>query len=185
MHPGTGAPRKRRPRIAMLRLQSLLPFFLFVPLALLGANSLAQVPEGAPNQGGVPDEQEPETPTPTPTPGDPEGDADPVQGSNGLSDELEARMARMEARLDEFGTQIDALTEGQRAIQRYLEQRAQASSALESALDRAVEQGYTAGINFESRKTLVAAWRKDLAELRTNVPGPPAAKEPDTKPSRR
>lgn len=184
--PRRGAPRNRRHRIAMLRLQSLIPSCLFVPLALVGANSLAQVPEGSPTRGEELAEQDPDSPTPdSPTPGDP-AQGDPEDAPS-VQDPvlLETRLAGIELQLAKMSEQLEALTLGQQEIRVYLDQRAVASRALDAAIDRAVQQGYTAGINFESRETLVAAWRKELEAIRTNVPMPAPIVEPPATTSRR
>jgi len=72
---------------------------------------------------------------------------------------------------DDLAARVSALEERLDAVERYLAAQAEAEQAVVAAIDRAVEQGFTAGINFESRKTLVAAWRKRAEAARQGLPG--------------
>lgn len=66
-------------------------------------------------------------------------------------------------------------------IEAYLQAQAKSMTAYERAVDAAVEKGYTAGINFESRQVLVEAWRKQVEAANHAVPGAKAATEADAK----
>ncbi len=61
----------------------------------------------------------------------------------------------------------------------YLRDQAQAAKLLQETLDAVEAKGFTAGINPDSRATLLAGWRAQLAAMQANVPGAgalPAAK---------
>ena len=77
---------------------------------------------------------------------------------------LEAKIGALEARLT--------------AVEGYLQAQASGASALDASIDSAVAKGYTAGINFEARQELVAAWKRQIQSLQQGVPGakvaPPA-----------
>jgi hypothetical protein len=72
-------------------------------------------------------------------------------------DDLEAQVTELEARLDR--------------VEGYLAAQATAEAALVPALDKAVKEGYTSGINFPARETLISAWRARAAAAQKNIPG--------------
>lgn len=69
--------------------------------------------------------------------------------------------------------ELKALAQRIESIESYLQAQAQAGKQVDAALDQAVTQGFVAGINHNSRRTLVAAWRKRNAALRAGLPGSP------------
>ncbi|MCB9915383.1 MAG: hypothetical protein H6828_09570 [Planctomycetes bacterium] len=83
----------------------------------------------------------------------------------GLKQEVEAASARMER------------------VAKWADAQAKAADGLAKALDEAERQGFTAGINFESRVTLLAGWRKALGEAQKGLEEKPAAAP--AKPTRR
>lgn len=58
----------------------------------------------------------------------------------------------------------------------FLDAQAKSAAALAAALDEAEQQGFTAGINPQSRQTLLAGWRAQLAAAQQNVPAVPPKK---------
>ena len=67
--------------------------------------------------------------------------------------------------------QVEALEGRVVAVEGYLAAQVEADKALLTAVDRSVDQGFTAGINFPSRETLVAAWRARAAAAAKGLPG--------------
>ncbi len=60
-------------------------------------------------------------------------------------------------------------------IENYLVAQANAEKAVSEAIDRAVEEGFTVGINFKAREILVQAWKE---RAKTAQQGLPKKKEP-------
>ncbi len=77
--------------------------------------------------------------------------------------------AALESRVTELETKLDA-------VQQYLQAQAEAAGATAKALTSAEAQGYTAGINYESRQTLLGAWRAETAAAQKDVPGAKSSK---------
>ncbi len=82
-----------------------------------------------------------------------------------------------QAQDDVMAQQVDALTKRVEAVEGYLQAQAKAMQASSAAVDLAVEQGFTSGINFESRQTLVKAWQARAKAAGVNVPGVKEAKQ--------
>ncbi len=89
-----------------------------------------------------------------------------AQSSQGGADLLQ-RVELLEQQLSEARSQVDglkeALTQNTQSLDqltRWVEAQAKGAAAMASTLDAAEAQGFTAGINFESRETLLAGWRK-------------------------
>jgi len=61
-----------------------------------------------------------------------------------------------------------------RQVQRYLEDQERAAKAMQETLKKAEEQGFAQGINFQSRETLLAGWRRALQAAQKGVPRLPA-----------
>ncbi len=74
-------------------------------------------------------------------------------------------------------TPTDTLTPRIERIEAYLQAQAKSAQALEDALDEAVDQGYTAGINYRSRETLIDAWKKQNTAALMDVPGSKTSKK--------
>lgn len=81
--------------------------------------------------------------------------------------ELEAQRAQM----DEMALLMEQTVE-------YLTAQARASQDLDRAFASAESQGFTAGINYQSRETLLAGLRAYTASQRSALPGSPPAGEP-------
>ena len=54
---------------------------------------------------------------------------------------------------------------------RYLDTNAKEAKAMMSTLEKAETEGFTKGINYPARETLLAGWRKQLTGLGKNLPG--------------
>lgn len=77
--------------------------------------------------------------------------------------ELKKKVTRLEQRLDQ--------------VEAYLAAQAQAEQQVVDAVEKAVEQGFTAGINFEARETLVAAWKSRAQAAAQGAPGAKAEEQ--------
>lgn len=80
------------------------------------------------------------------------------------------KSAALESRVTELETNLEA-------VQQYLQAQAAAAGATAKALSAAEQQGYAAGINYESRQTLLSAWRAETAAAQKGVPGAKSAKD--------
>jgi hypothetical protein len=58
---------------------------------------------------------------------------------------------------------------------KYLDQQSKSASSMAATLDQAEAAGFTAGINYESRKILVKGWRDQLSALQKDLPTPPVS----------
>ncbi len=95
---------------------------------------------------------------------------------------------KQDAQDSDLKAQINALEERLETVEGYLASQAEADKAVAIAVDKAVEQGFTSGINFEARKTLVGAWKARVKASGKNLPGQktkPAAKSVDPRLTRR
>lgn len=72
---------------------------------------------------------------------------------------------------DDLTDQVTALEGRLDAVEAYLGDQVRADAAVTKAIDAAVGQGFTAGINFEARQTLVDAWKARARAAASNVPG--------------
>lgn len=93
---------------------------------------------------------------------------------------LEQRVEELEKALAETRGQLTGLTEAFEketatidALRSYAAKQAEAANAMAATLDRSESEGFTAGINYSSRVTLLAGWRKQLGEMQNGVPGGP------------
>lgn len=71
--------------------------------------------------------------------------------------DLEAEVVKLQERVD--------------GVEAYLAAQAEAEKALLGAVNRSVTEGFTAGINYEARQTLVDAWRARANATGQGVPG--------------
>jgi hypothetical protein len=62
-------------------------------------------------------------------------------------------------------------------IEAYLQAQAKSVRATDRAMDQAVEEGFTAGINYHSRETLIQAWKAQNQAALKGVPGSKASKD--------
>ena len=70
---------------------------------------------------------------------------------------------------------VVALEQQLEVVQTYLQAQAESAQKLSKALDASEEQGFTYGINPESRKTLLKGFRTQAAAAQKNLPGGKAA----------
>lgn len=87
---------------------------------------------------------------------------------------------QQEAQESALKAEIQALEARVATVESYLQARATSAQSIASAIDRAVEKGYTAGINYEARQVLVDAWKADIQSATSGVPGAPKAAPVDT-----
>ena len=92
---------------------------------------------------------------------------------------LETDLAAAKLRIEALSTQLAESKKQLSATVKYVEQQAKAAGAMAEALDRSEREGFTFGINPDSRHTLLRGWREQLAMAQANVPEveapPPAA----------
>jgi len=105
-------------------------------------------------------------------------------------DKLEADLATAKLRIEALSTELaDAKTKMGAAV-KYADNQAKAAAEMEAVLDQAEREGFTYGINPDSRHTLLRGWRELLATAQKDVPEveapppptPPAGKRPARKP---
>jgi hypothetical protein len=88
---------------------------------------------------------------------------------------------------DQDGDQAktEALEKRVEALEKYAQAQAKAAEALARALDESDAQGFTYGINPESRKVLLAGMREATAAAQQGVPGvtPPPTPAPAPAPA--
>lgn len=70
-----------------------------------------------------------------------------------------------------------ALVQRIERIEAYLQAQAKSVRAADQALDKAVEEGFAAGINYRSRETLIQAWKAQNQAALKGVPGSKATKD--------
>jgi hypothetical protein len=86
---------------------------------------------------------------------------------------------------DQDGSQArtEALEKRVEALEKYAQAQAKAAEALARALNEADEQGFTYGINPESRKVLLAGMREAATAAQQGVPGAPVVPAPTPAPA--
>ncbi|MBI1381877.1 MAG: hypothetical protein GC161_12410 [Planctomycetaceae bacterium] len=91
--------------------------------------------------------------------------------------DLETRVADLERRLSESDKLAKHLADEQatlratdKAMLAYLERQAQAAEAMQAVLDSSEKQGFTAGINPNSRITLLAGLRSLFDSVSSDLP---------------
>ena len=111
----------------------------------------------------------------------------PSQEEGGV-DELAALREQLAAQEVELAAQrdaIEALVLLSDQTVGYLAAQAQASRELDRAFAQAESQGFTAGINYQSRETLLGGLRAYTSSQRSQLPGAPPERGPDARASRR
>ena len=84
--------------------------------------------------------------------------------------ELEQRMIELEQVVAEFAARNEALDERLEQVIVYLDKRAKNCRVLLQEIDESQRLGFTAGINFNSREVLVAAWRSYYGDQQKGLP---------------
>ncbi len=90
--------------------------------------------------------------------------------------DLEQRVEALEKQLEQARAESDglasALAENSEALdqlKRWAEGQAKAAASMARTLDSAEQQGFTVGINFKSRETLLAGWRSTLNQAQQGL----------------
>jgi len=99
-------------------------------------------------------------------------------------DKLEADLAAAKLRIEALSNEVAEAKKKMDATAKYAENQAKAAAAMTEALDQAEREGFTYGINPNSRHTLLRGWREMLATAQEDVPeveappppAPPAGK---------
>ena len=94
---------------------------------------------------------------------DPDGDAATVEA-------LAAEVAQLRFEIERLTAESTDLSERTAALEGGFQTMSKSAQELMKTLDRSEEQGFTAGINFESRVTLLTGWRKHLGALKSAGP---------------
>ena len=105
-------------------------------------------------------------------------------------DKLEADLATAKLRIEALTTELSDAKSKMTAAAKYADNQAKAAAEMAVVLDQAEREGFTYGINPDSRHTLLRGWRDQLAEAQKDVPeveappppAPPAGKRPVRKP---
>ena len=105
---------------------------------------------------------------------------------------LETRVTELENELENSRAEVSALlvtaTEDAAtvdAIVRYLRAQSVSATQMVKTLSTSESQGFAAGINFQSRETLLAGWRAQLAGVQKGLPGQAPVEEEPKRRSRR
>ncbi|MFN0008577.1 MAG: hypothetical protein ACKVXR_11800 [Planctomycetota bacterium] len=85
-------------------------------------------------------------------------------------DKLEAELATAKLRIEALSTEISDVKTKMGATAKYAESQAKAAAEMESVLAQAEREGFTYGINPDSRHTLLRGWRELLATAQKDVP---------------
>lgn len=85
---------------------------------------------------------------------------------------LEERMIELEQVVAEFAARNEALNARLEQVIVYLDQRAKSGHTLLQEIGESESLGFTAGINFNSREVLIAAWRTYYGEQQKGLPRP-------------
>ena len=114
---------------------------------------------------------------PSPTPQDPVAER---------IDKLEADLAAAKLRMEALTNELAESKKKMDATVKYVDAQARAAAEMMEALDQSEREGFTYGINPNSRHTLLRGWREMLAVAQENVPeveappppAPPTGKRP-------
>lgn len=97
----------------------------------------------------------------------------PLQAQDDLAQRVEAletELAAARAESAGLSQELAASAQTLDALVEWVGAQAKQADALTATLQSAEEQGFTAGINYQSRETLLAGWRKALAETSKGLP---------------
>lgn len=99
---------------------------------------------------------------------------DPAPGGQGGDRvaALEAEVATLKLEIERLTAESEVTAVKAAQLEAGLASVAQAADALSRVLDRSEQQGFTAGINYESRVTLLAGWRRYLSTVSSAAPQP-------------
>ncbi|MFT7668171.1 MAG: cell division septum initiation protein DivIVA [Planctomycetota bacterium] len=103
---------------------------------------------------------------------------------------LEERVEQLEKDLELANSNLESLTASATAeaakidaVTKYIQEQAVAADAMVSTIATMEVQGFTKGINFGSRETMLAGWRAQLSSTQKGLPGGKAVavEEPNTR----
>lgn len=129
--------------------------------------------------GGLAFSQNP--PVPNPPGQDPPGQDPPGQDPAVTRiEKLEADLAAAKLRIEALSTEVADAKKQMTTTVQYVENQAKAAAAMAEVLDQSEREGFTYGINPDSRHTMLRGWRELLATAQQDVPEleappPPAA----------
>ena len=101
------------------------------------------------------------------------GHAQQAQDKLGLEQrvaDLERRLAELESTSAGLRDAVGANTASLDGFQTYVQRQAKGAAAMAKTLATSESQGFTAGINFVSRETLLSGWREFLAIAQEGIP---------------
>jgi hypothetical protein len=84
--------------------------------------------------------------------------------------------ALQESNANDLQERVDKLETRLAKMENYVQAQASSLRSFGTSLDAAVKKGFTAGINFDSRKILVRAWRKIVDAAAETTTGTPKGK---------
>jgi len=97
-------------------------------------------------------------------------------------EKLEKDLAASRLRVEAMSTDVADLKRQMAATVQYLQLQAHSAATMATVLDDSENQGFTYGINPNSRHTLLIGWREQLAAAQKDVPAPEAQPENPTNP---
>ena len=78
---------------------------------------------------------------------------------------------------EQLEKRVETLEQKLEAVETYLQAQAKTAGQFSKALDQSEEQGFTWGINPDSRETLLGAFRDQVTSIQKDVPGAKTAEE--------
>lgn len=85
-------------------------------------------------------------------------------------EKLEADLATAKLRIEALSTEVSDVKTKMGTTAKYAESQAKAAAEMATVLDQAEREGFTYGINPDSRHTLLRGWRDLLATAQKEVP---------------
>jgi septal ring factor EnvC (AmiA/AmiB activator) len=92
-------------------------------------------------------------------------------------EKLEKDLAASRLRVEALSTDVADLKKQMAATVQYLQLQAHSAATMQTVLDDSENQGFTYGINPNSRHVLLRGWREQLAAAQKDVPAPEAQPE--------
>jgi cobalamin biosynthesis protein CobT len=85
-------------------------------------------------------------------------------------EKVEADLATAKLRIESLSTELSDIKTKMGAAAKYADGQAKAAAEMMDILDQAEREGFTYGINPDSRHTLLRGWRDQLAAAQKDVP---------------
>ncbi len=92
-------------------------------------------------------------------------------------EKLEKDLAASRLRVEALSTDVADLKKQMATTVQYLQLQSKSAATMQTVLDDSENQGFTYGINPNSRHVLLKGWRDQLAAAQKDVPAPEAAPE--------